>query len=247
MFNGISGRIGVFAALLLSAVVFTHVPAFAQTQAVPSENASEAEMKAFAERERDALNNVVRGTGFSTAGEASVLCTHMRDPDGDWQNGSAYLINVRESVSIEGLQTQEPPGNFQVVSHGKYMESLYGHYIGNIALIMRRAKPWEPSPRWRRMIQPERLYAGSTRRARGGGTERWACAAAHETPGAYGDIKYVVIAGFDHDENDSAIVRNRCARNALISRQLLPVYSATDCRLYHNFVIALAMIGKMQQ
>ena len=102
MLNKISGRIGFFAVLLLSAAAFISIPAFAQDSAVPSETASEDEMKAFAERARDELNKILGGvgTGFEVAGEASLLWRQMRVPDGDWQNGSVYLINVRESVSV---------------------------------------------------------------------------------------------------------------------------------------------------
>ena len=224
MLNKISGRIGFFAVLLLSAAAFINIPAFAQDSAVPSETASEDEMKAFAERARDELNKILGGvgTGFEVAGEASLLWRQMRVPDGDWQNGSVYLINVRESVSVEGVGIAEPPGQFQVVSHGKHMKSLFGEYIGAISLMNAEDKNLGDLAKAAK-DDPDGNAVCMQYKRNEGGADRWTCAAAYNTPDTYGDVKYVVIAGFDHDETDGAIVKNPCARNALITRDFLPV------------------------
>ena len=247
MLNEISGRIGFFAALLLSVAAFVNIPAFADDSTVPSETASEEEMKAFAEHARDELNKAQRGAGLSTAGETSALASRMRSPDGGWQNGSVYLISVRESVTAEdipGLTTGEPKGQFQVINHGKHMDSLYGHYIGAIPLMNAAgetlgdlAKAAKADPNADAVC---RKYKTSE-----SGPDRWACAAAHETADGYGDVKYVVIAGFDHDENDGAIVKNQCATNTLITRTVLPVWAedVNDKETLQSFVDGVVTIS----
>ena len=242
MLNEISGRIGFFAVLLLSAAAFINIPAFADDSAVPSETASEEEMKAFAEHARDELNKILGG-GFEVAGEASLLWRQMRVQDGDWQNGSVYLINVRESVSVEGVGTNEPPGQFQVVSHGKYMKSLYGEYLGGIPLLNTENKKLGDLAKAAK-DDPDGNAVCMQYKRNEGGADRWTCAAAHNTPDTYGDIKYVVIAGFDHDENDSAIVKNSCARNAVITRDFLPVQAedVNDRETLQKFVEGAAVL-----
>ncbi len=161
-------------------------------------------MKAFVNSAKDAINRTVN------AADATVLFREMRDPDGDWQNGSVYLIDVRESVSVPGVMTSEPEGQFQVVNHGKYLKSLYGDYIGDISLMNAAGETLGNLARAAKDDPAGNAVCKQYSRSENG-TDRWACAVAHETPDAYGEIKYVVIAGFDHDENDDAIVPNNCA------------------------------------
>ena len=177
----------LFYCVLGGGMLFSGIPAFAdgshadvpQTTAEDADSAGDKDtMKNFVLHMKQHLEeNIEAGLGVS------ALYRQMRQ-EGDWNNGSVYLIVLNRTGGT-------------VANHGKYTASLYGSSLDGLSPVKKLLDQLgddQEEPVCEKYEYPS-------------GSPRWSCAVLFTTGLK---VERVLIGGFDHAENDPGIVERNC-------------------------------------
>ena len=175
----------LFYCVLGGGILFSGIPAFADGSHadVPQTTADEAAsnedtMKNFVLHMKQHLEADIEA-GFG----AAALYRQMRQ-EGDWNNGSVYLIVLNRTGTVS--------------NHGKYTASLFGSSLRDLLPVNKlldRLGDGQKGPVCEEYEDPT------------SGTSRWSCAVLFTTGLK---VERVLIGGFDHAENAPSIVGREC-------------------------------------
>lgn len=148
--------------------------------------ADEAAMKNFVLHAKQHMDAAILEGG----GERAAFLRKMRI-DEEWNyEDSTYLIILNQGGKVR--------------NHGSYTRSLFNDSLNELPVVSKLFSMLEDAQGVPVCYEYEHYRNGSS---------RWACAVEYDAiPG--GEQKNILIGGFDHDENDTAIVRLECGESA---------------------------------